>query len=191
MRRDANAARITQAIEIPTIGIGSGACDGQILVLEDMLGLSPRVPRYVKKFGKVGEVIEDAVRAYAEDVRSRAFPTPEHTYSMKSPSKSAAGRGAARPDAGHRPRAGPVLRGGRGRREEAVLDALLASPTVPDRLGYFHVPEIPSSFAVKALSVNDAPACPTRASSIPRTRSARDTSDWRSSQSRKSRVDSG
>jgi 3-methyl-2-oxobutanoate hydroxymethyltransferase len=90
------AARITQAIEIPTIGIGSGACDGQILVLEDMLGLSPRVPRYVKKFGKIGEAIEDAVRAYAEDVRSRAFPTPEHTYSMKSTPKEAAGRGAAR-----------------------------------------------------------------------------------------------
>jgi 3-methyl-2-oxobutanoate hydroxymethyltransferase len=91
------AARITEAIEIPTIGIGaSRSCDGQILVLEDMLGLSPRVPRYVKKFGKVGEAIEAAVRSYAEDVRARAFPTPEHTYAMKSLPKAAAGRGATR-----------------------------------------------------------------------------------------------
>jgi 3-methyl-2-oxobutanoate hydroxymethyltransferase len=78
------AARITASIPIPTIGIGASlACDGQILVMEDMLGLSPRVPRFVKKFGKVGEVIEDAIRAYAEDVRTRAFPTPEHTYAMQ------------------------------------------------------------------------------------------------------------
>jgi 3-methyl-2-oxobutanoate hydroxymethyltransferase len=77
------AERITASIPIPTIGIGASlACDGQILVMEDMLGLSPRVPRFVKKFGKVGEVIEDAIRSYAEDVRTRAFPTPEHTYSM-------------------------------------------------------------------------------------------------------------
>ena len=77
------AARITASIPIPTIGIGaSSACDGQILVMEDMLGISPRVPRFVKKFGKVGEAIEDAIRSYAEDVRHRSFPTPEHTYSM-------------------------------------------------------------------------------------------------------------
>jgi 3-methyl-2-oxobutanoate hydroxymethyltransferase len=86
------AARITAAVPIPTIGIGaSAACDGQILVMEDMLGLSPRVPRFVKKFGKVGEVIEGAIREYAEDVRSRAFPTPEHTYAMQEavPAKAA------------------------------------------------------------------------------------------------------
>jgi 3-methyl-2-oxobutanoate hydroxymethyltransferase len=78
------AARITASIDIPTVGIGaSPACDGQILVMEDMLGLSPRVPRFVKKFGKVGEAIEDAIRSYAEDVRTRAFPTPEHTYAMQ------------------------------------------------------------------------------------------------------------
>ena len=51
--------------------------------MEDMLGLSPRVPRFVKKFGKVGAAIEDAIRSYAEDVRTRAFPTPEHTYVMQ------------------------------------------------------------------------------------------------------------
>lgn len=78
------AQRITSSIPIPTVGIGASlACDGQILVMEDMLGLSPRVPRFVKKFGKVGEVIEDAIRAYSKDVRSRAFPTPEHTYAMQ------------------------------------------------------------------------------------------------------------
>ncbi|WP_083556248.1 3-methyl-2-oxobutanoate hydroxymethyltransferase [Hyphomicrobium sp. NDB2Meth4] len=78
------AARITAAVPIPTIGIGaSSSCDGQILVMEDMLGISPRVPRFVKKFGKVGEAIEGAIRDYAEDVRKRAFPTPEHTYAMQ------------------------------------------------------------------------------------------------------------
>ena len=78
------AQRITASIAIPTVGIGASlACDGQILVMEDMLGLSPRVPRFVKKFGKVGEVIEDAIRAYSKDVRTRAFPTPEHTYAMQ------------------------------------------------------------------------------------------------------------
>jgi 3-methyl-2-oxobutanoate hydroxymethyltransferase len=91
------ARRITAAIKIPTIGIGaSTACDGQILVMEDMLGLSPRVPRFVKKFGKVGEVIEDAIKSYAEDVRTGAFPMPEHTYSMKDGAPKA-GKRAARP----------------------------------------------------------------------------------------------
>jgi 3-methyl-2-oxobutanoate hydroxymethyltransferase len=90
------AARITASIPIPTIGIGaSRACDGQILVMEDMLGLSPRVPRFVKKFGKVGEAIEGAIRAYAQDVRSRAFPTPEHTYAMRRDEKGEPERVAA------------------------------------------------------------------------------------------------
>ena len=87
------AARVTAAVAVPTIGIGaSRSCDGQILVMEDMLGLSPRVPRYVKKFGKVGEVIEGAIRAYAEDVRARAFPTLEHTYAMRREAKGGAAR---------------------------------------------------------------------------------------------------
>jgi 3-methyl-2-oxobutanoate hydroxymethyltransferase len=78
------AARITKQIPIPTIGIGASAsCDGQILVLEDMLGLNPRVPKFVKKFAAIGEAIEDAVRTYAEDVRSRAFPGAEHVYAMR------------------------------------------------------------------------------------------------------------
>ncbi|MCS6901423.1 MAG: 3-methyl-2-oxobutanoate hydroxymethyltransferase [Myxococcales bacterium] len=79
------AAKITRDISIPTIGIGaSPACDGQILVMEDMLGLSPRIPKFVKEFGKVGEAIENAIRRYADEVRSRQFPAPEHTYEMKS-----------------------------------------------------------------------------------------------------------
>jgi 3-methyl-2-oxobutanoate hydroxymethyltransferase len=78
------AQKITKNVAIPTIGIGaSAACDGQILVMEDMLGLSPRVPRFVKEFGKVGEAIEKAIAMYAEDVRSRAFPELQNTYSVK------------------------------------------------------------------------------------------------------------
>lgn len=78
------ADRITRAVPIPTIGIGASAqCDGQILVMEDMLGLSPRVPKFVKKFGAVGEAIEGAIKDYARDVRERAFPADEHTYDVK------------------------------------------------------------------------------------------------------------
>ncbi len=78
------AERITAAIEIPTIGIGaSPGCDGQILVMEDMLGLSPRVPKFVKKFGAVASAINDAIAAYADEVRARTFPSVEHTYEVK------------------------------------------------------------------------------------------------------------
>jgi 3-methyl-2-oxobutanoate hydroxymethyltransferase len=78
------ARKITAEVTIPTIGIGaSAACDGQILVMEDMLGLSPRIPRFVKEFGKVGEAIEKAIAMYAQDVRTRAFPEIENTYTMK------------------------------------------------------------------------------------------------------------
>jgi 3-methyl-2-oxobutanoate hydroxymethyltransferase len=81
------AARITAQIPIPTIGIGASAtCDGQILVLEDMLGLSPRVPKFVKRYGELGPSIEAAVGAYAEEVRSRAFPGAAQVYGMKAKS---------------------------------------------------------------------------------------------------------
>jgi 3-methyl-2-oxobutanoate hydroxymethyltransferase len=77
------AARITKQISIPTIGIGASAeCDGQILVLEDMLGLSPRVPRFVKEYAQIGEAIETAVKAYANEVRGRVFPSDAYTYPM-------------------------------------------------------------------------------------------------------------
>ena len=76
--------RITEQVAIPTIGIGaSAACDGQILVLEDMLGLSPRVPKFVKRYGQLGPGIEAAISDYAKEVRSRAFPGPEHVYPMR------------------------------------------------------------------------------------------------------------
>lgn len=82
------ARKITAAIPIPTIGIGASAgCDGQILVMEDMLGLSPRVPKFVKEFGRVGDVIRDAIAAYATEVRNRTFPAAEHTYGLKEPAK--------------------------------------------------------------------------------------------------------
>ena len=78
------AARITKAVPIPTIGIGASVeCDGQILVMEDMMGLSPRVPKFVKEFGKVGKAIERAIKLYSEDVRDRSFPASEHTYDVK------------------------------------------------------------------------------------------------------------
>jgi 3-methyl-2-oxobutanoate hydroxymethyltransferase len=77
------AARITKEVAIPTIGIGASAeCDGQILVLEDMLGLSPRVPKFVKEYAQIGAGIEAAVKAFASEVRSRAFPSADYTYPM-------------------------------------------------------------------------------------------------------------
>lgn len=79
--------KITEAVKIPTIGIGaSAACDGQVLVLEDMLGLSPRTPKFVRRYGDLGPMIEAAIEGYAKDVRSRAFPGPEHVYGMKAKS---------------------------------------------------------------------------------------------------------
>ncbi len=78
------AAKITREIPIPTIGIGaSAACDGQVLVLEDMLGLSPRVPKFVKRYSDLGPAIDRAVAAYAADVRSRAFPAADNVYEMR------------------------------------------------------------------------------------------------------------
>jgi len=81
------ARKITQSLAIPTVGIGaSAACDGQVLVLEDMLGLSPRTPKFVRRYADLGPMIEAAAEAYAADVRSRAFPGPEHVYDMRAKS---------------------------------------------------------------------------------------------------------
>lgn len=75
---------ITEKVSCPTIGIGaSPACDGQILVLEDMLGLSPRVPKFVKRYGTLAGMIEEAVSSYAGEVRSRAFPGSDNVYKPK------------------------------------------------------------------------------------------------------------
>jgi 3-methyl-2-oxobutanoate hydroxymethyltransferase len=90
------AARITSAISIPTIGIGASAnCDGQILVMEDMLGLSPKVPKFVREFGAIGAAIEGAIRSYSEEVRSGRFPTEEHTYAMNPEEEPGTGPGEA------------------------------------------------------------------------------------------------
>ena len=78
---EALADQITQAIPVPTIGIGASArCDGQILVLDDMLGLSGRVPRFVRKFGDLGPQTAEAIAAYASAVRDRSFPSDEQVY---------------------------------------------------------------------------------------------------------------
>jgi 3-methyl-2-oxobutanoate hydroxymethyltransferase len=78
------AAKITQEIAIPTIGIGaSPQCDGQILVMEDMLGLNPNPPKVVRQYASMAADIEAAVKAYAADVRARTFPGKENVYSMK------------------------------------------------------------------------------------------------------------
>ena len=76
------ADRITGAIEIPTIGIGASAgCDGQVLVVDDMLGLFTAFkPKFVKRYATLGEDGEAAIAAYAADVRARRFPEPEHTF---------------------------------------------------------------------------------------------------------------
>src|SRR5207244_10917559 len=76
------AARITSELRIPTIGIGAGPeCDGQILVLHDMIGLSlGHTPKFARRYANLGEAISQAVSAYAEDVREGRFPADEESY---------------------------------------------------------------------------------------------------------------
>ncbi len=77
------AAKVTRALAIPTIGIGAGVeCDGQVLVVHDMLGLSPgRKPRFVKEFAQLGPLVVEAARRYAAEVEAGTFPDAEHSYS--------------------------------------------------------------------------------------------------------------
>jgi 3-methyl-2-oxobutanoate hydroxymethyltransferase len=79
------ARRITQEIAIPTIGIGgSPACDGQVLVTEDMLGLFTRfTPKFVKRYAELGESVGEAAATYAAEVKARTFPGPEHCFAVK------------------------------------------------------------------------------------------------------------
>lgn len=79
------ARRITEEVTIPTIGIGgSPACDGQVLVTDDMLGLFGAFqPKFVKRYANLGETVSEAAATYAAEVRSRAFPGPEHCFGMK------------------------------------------------------------------------------------------------------------
>jgi 3-methyl-2-oxobutanoate hydroxymethyltransferase len=75
--------RITAAVQIPVIGIGAGpACDGQVLVLHDLLGIGAAPPRFVKRYAELGEAIRQALVAYRDDVRSGAFPAREHGFTV-------------------------------------------------------------------------------------------------------------
>ncbi len=78
------AALITKTVHIPTIGIGAGAeCDGQVLVYQDMLGMfSDYVPKFVKQFANVGEVMTQGFTDYIREVKDGSFPTLEHTYQI-------------------------------------------------------------------------------------------------------------
>jgi 3-methyl-2-oxobutanoate hydroxymethyltransferase len=78
------ANEVAQAVSAPIIGIGASAqCDGQVLVTEDMLGLFERTPRFVKRYDDLAARIGEAARIYAEEVRSRSFPTADQTYRPK------------------------------------------------------------------------------------------------------------
>ncbi len=80
------AEQITKAVSCPTIGIGaSPACDGQILVTEDMLGMFDWTPKFVRKFGTLRQDVEAAVRAYGDSVKTRTFPGPKETYKLPKP----------------------------------------------------------------------------------------------------------
>jgi 3-methyl-2-oxobutanoate hydroxymethyltransferase len=75
------AARVTEAVNVPTIGIGAGAdCDAQVLVWQDMAGLSPRTPRFVKRYADVAGVLGQAARSFADEVVAGQFPAEEHAY---------------------------------------------------------------------------------------------------------------
>src|SRR2546430_2001006 len=81
-------AEITRGIAIPTVGIGAGLeCDGQVLVVYDLLGMNPEFsPKFVKKYANLAQVIGDAATRYREEVRGGAFPSAEHTFSSEKPS---------------------------------------------------------------------------------------------------------
>ena len=81
------AAEITAALSVPTIGIGAGSgCDGQVLVCYDLLGMFREIkPKFAKRFAEVGDMIVEATRSYVDEVQSRAFPGPEHTFKPNGP----------------------------------------------------------------------------------------------------------
>ncbi|WCM24345.1 3-methyl-2-oxobutanoate hydroxymethyltransferase [Paraburkholderia bryophila] len=84
---EALAKRITEVLDVPTIGIGaSPACDGQVLVAEDMLGaFSAYTPRFVKQYAEANAIMERAIRQYADEVRSGAFPESKHCFAYGKP----------------------------------------------------------------------------------------------------------
>lgn len=76
------AAEVTAALTIPTVGIGAGVeCDAQVLVWQDMVGMTPgRLPRFVRRFGEIGEALRRAARDYDAAVRDGEFPAEEHSF---------------------------------------------------------------------------------------------------------------
>ncbi len=76
------AAEITRTLSIPTIGIGAGiSCDGQVLVVNDMLGMNDRMtPKFVKKYAHLSQEIKNAVKRYASEVKTGAFPDADHSF---------------------------------------------------------------------------------------------------------------
>ncbi len=75
------AKEITRTVKIPTIGIGSSKnCDGQILVIDDMIGLSGFYPRFVKKYSNIQKIIENSVKKYCSDVKNGKFPRAKNSY---------------------------------------------------------------------------------------------------------------
>ena len=85
------AQRVTVELDIPTVGIGAGPdCDAQVLVWQDMLGLRRgKMPRFVKQYANLAQVIGEAASAYVEDVRIGAFPTEHHTFASTAPQAQA------------------------------------------------------------------------------------------------------
>ncbi len=75
-------AAVTEALDVPTIGIGAGpACDGQVLVFHDLLGLGTGTPpKFVRRYAEVGRIATEAIAAFADDVRSGRFPSDEESY---------------------------------------------------------------------------------------------------------------
>src|SRR5207249_10157823 len=92
---DEVARLVTQAVPVPTIGIGAGPwCDGQVLVFHDLLGLEDRIrPKFVRRYAELGAAATDAVAAYAADVRARRFPADEESYHLAADVADALGRG--------------------------------------------------------------------------------------------------
>ena len=75
------AAQITAALEIPTIGIGAGrACDGQVQVITDILGLGNFIPKHAKSYANLNEIISQAIGNYVNDVKDKKFPTEENIF---------------------------------------------------------------------------------------------------------------
>jgi 3-methyl-2-oxobutanoate hydroxymethyltransferase len=82
------ARRVLDSVDIPVLGLGSGVeCDGQLLIVHDMLGLFDRfTPKFIKKYAEIGDAMKTAFETYGEEVKARSFPTDEHAYTMSDPS---------------------------------------------------------------------------------------------------------